>query len=126
MRKSVTLSLFLLLSLAAVPNAAVGDSHQTEAPEDVEIPFSARCESQKIMIGEVEDVVLVPWGISLPARIDTGADMSALDARNVTVRNNVADFTLGNGYGGSRVQLPVGGWRQGRASVGVGGKAGGG
>ena len=119
MRKSVTLSLFLLLSLAAVSSAAVGDSQQTEAPEDVEIPFSAGSESQKIMIGEVEDVVLVPWGISLPARIDTGADMSALDARNVTVRNNLADFKLGNGYGDLRLQLPVVGWRQVRTSMGI-------
>ncbi|MBI2999361.1 MAG: ATP-dependent zinc protease [Deltaproteobacteria bacterium] len=119
MRKSVALRLFLVLSLAALPSAAAGDSHQTEALEDVEIPFSTGRESQKIMIGEVEDVVLVPWGISLPARIDTGAEMSALDARNVTVRNNLADFKLGNGYGDLRLQLPVVGWRQVRTSMGI-------
>lgn len=119
MYKGVTSRLFLLLCLAALPSAAAGGSHQTEALQDIELPFSARSEPQKIMIGEVEDVILFPWGISLPARIDTGAGMSALDARNVSVRNNLADFTLGSGYGAARLQLPVVGWRQVRTSMGV-------
>ncbi len=27
----------------------------------------------KIIIGSIEDVILFPWGVRLPARIDTGA-----------------------------------------------------
>lgn len=120
MYKRVTFRLFLLLSLAALPTTAVGDSHELEElAEILKTPFSARNDSEKIMIGEVEEVILVPWGISLPARIDTGADMSSLDAREVSVRNNLADFTLGSGYGGSRLQLPVVGWRQVQTSMGI-------
>jgi hypothetical protein len=35
----------------------------------------------KIRIGLVEDIILLNWGIRMPARIDTGAAQSSLDAR---------------------------------------------
>ncbi len=73
----------------------------------------------KILVGEVEDVLLVPWTILLPARIDTGATLSALDARNVTIENNIADFTLGKKYGEFRLHLPVVEWLQVRTAVGT-------
>lgn len=102
MKRIVKLGSFLLLLFMVVfPSAAVGDSHQ------------------KVMIGEVEDVMLVPWAITLPARIDTGAAISSLDARNVSVRNNLADFTLGKEYGGLRLRLPVVDWVHIRTSVGT-------
>jgi len=107
------------LSLALALNTVVAHSLHAEANKNGEIPSLSRGESKKITIGEVEDVVLVPWGISLPARVDTGADLSSLDARDVSVRNNLADFGLGPRYGASRLQLPVVGTRRVRTSMGT-------
>ena len=55
---------------------------------------------EKITIGEVEDVILMPWGVRLPVRIDTGAVTSSLDARGLKVKNNMAEFKLPKKYGG--------------------------
>lgn len=118
MKNIAILKYLFLVFVVAVPKIAGADSHQTEVPGDVVIPSPSRSESKKLMIGEVEDVVLVPWTITLPARIDTGATLSSLDARNVTVRNKIADFTLGNEHGGLQLQLPVVGWSQISTSVG--------
>jgi len=65
---------------------------------------------EKITIGEVEDVVLMPWRVKLPARIDTGATTSSLDARDLKVKNNMAEFKLPKQYGGLQLRLPVVGW----------------
>ena len=53
---------------------------------------------EKITIGDVEDVVLMPWGVRLPARIDTGAATSSLDARDLKVKDSVAVFKLPKKY----------------------------
>jgi hypothetical protein len=66
---------------------------------------------EKFKIGQVEDVVLIPWRVRLPARIDTGAVTSSLDARELKVKNNMADFKLPRKYGGLRIHLPVTGWQ---------------
>jgi len=117
--RNITVTLLLALFLAAPLRPAMGSSPQATALDDgSEVPVLAPDGHKKIMIGEVEDVILVPWTISLPARIDTGATLSALDARNVTVRNNVADFRLGKKYGEFRLQLPIVGWRQVQTAVG--------
>jgi hypothetical protein len=71
------------------------------------------------MIGEVEDVMLIPWTVMLPARIDTGATLSSLDARDLSVRNDVADFVLGKRYGSVRLRLPVVDWIFVRSSRGT-------
>ena len=105
----LALRLILLLCLVALPSPARAESPESETPPS---------KPQKIVIGEVEEVTLVPWGINLPARIDTGADMSALDARHVTIWKNVADFRLGSQQGGLRLRLPVIEWRQVKTSVG--------
>ena len=62
-------------------------------------------------LGLVEDVVLLPWKIRLPARIDTGAALTSIDARDLVVRDNVAEFRLPEKYGGQTLRLPVVGWR---------------
>jgi hypothetical protein len=64
-------------------------------------------EKTRILIGAVEEVVLFPWGAKLPARIDTGAGMTSLDVRDLTVRNKVAQFRLPEKYGDSLISLPV-------------------
>ena len=68
-------------------------------------------ESAMTTVGAVEEVILTPWGVTFPARIDTGADLSSLDARDLVVRNNVAEFKLGRRWGSRRIQLPIVEWR---------------
>lgn len=61
----------------------------------------------KTLMGGVEEVVLFPWGVKLPARIDTGASMTSLDVRNLTVKNRIAHFKLPEKYGNTLISLPV-------------------
>jgi hypothetical protein len=65
---------------------------------------------EKITIGEIEDVILLPWRVKLPARIDTGAARSSLDARELRVKKNMAEFRLPEKYGGMLLRLPVIDW----------------
>jgi len=71
---------------------------------------------EKMTIGEVEEVVLIPWGVRLPARIDTGAATSSLDARELNVKNNVAEFRLPKKYGSLQLRLPVIEWQKIRSA----------
>ena len=71
----------------------------------------------KITIGEVEEVILLPWGVRMPARIDTGAATSSLDARGLKVKNNIAEFKLPKRYGGAlELRLPVTQWQNIRSA----------
>jgi hypothetical protein len=45
--------------------------------------------------------------------------LSSLDARDIVVRNDVADFKLGKRYSGMRLQLPVIEWRQIQTATGT-------
>ena len=74
--------------------------------------------AEKVTIGAVEDVVVLPWNVTLPARIDTGALTSSLDARELTVRDNKALFKLRNEYGSLRLSLPIIEWRYIRSAIG--------
>ncbi len=65
---------------------------------------------EKIVVGEVEDVILLPWGVKLPARIDTGASLSSLDARELRVEGGYAEFKLSKKYGGMKIRLPIVDW----------------
>src|SRR4051812_29351268 len=60
-------------------------------------------DSQMTTVGAVEEIILSPWGVRFPARVDTGADLSSLDARDLEVRNNFAEFTLGRQWGSRRL-----------------------
>ena len=82
---------------------------QAQVNDDAQPQVSA--ESAMTTIGAVEEVMLTPWGVTFAARIDTGADLSSLDARDLVVRNNVAEFKLGRRWGSRRIQLPVVEWR---------------
>jgi len=64
-------------------------------------------DKHKTVIGAVEEVVLFPWGVKLPARIDTGAGMTSLDVRDLSVKNKVAQFRLPEKYGNTLISLPV-------------------
>lgn len=73
---------------------------------------------KKITIGLVEDVILLPWGVKLPARIDTGAATSSLDARELKIQDNMAEFKLPDPYGGVQMRLPIIDWRTIRSAAG--------
>ena len=66
---------------------------------------------EKITIGAIEEVILLPCGVRLPARIDTGASTTSLDARGLKIQNNIAEFRLPDMYGGLLLSLPVVDWR---------------
>jgi hypothetical protein len=120
MQNITSASLAVVLFLMVPLTSATGSSREATTSDDgLENHVVPPEDHKKIMIGEVEDVLLVPWTINLPARIDTGATLSALDARDLTIRNNVADFTLGKKYGEFRLHLPIVGWRQVRTAVGT-------
>jgi len=70
----------------------------------------------KVTIGLVEDVILLPWGVKLPARIDTGAATSSLDARELTIKDNTAEFRLPEKYGGLQLRLPIVDWKTVRSA----------
>lgn len=59
------------------------------------------------IIGQTEEVVLLPQGIRLSARVDTGATTTSLDARNLVITGGTARFNLPDMYGGAEIQLPV-------------------
>ena len=71
---------------------------------------------ERVTIGLVEDVILMPWKIKLPARIDTGAAVSSLDARGMRVIGNEVEFSLPPKYGGHKVRLPLAGWHTVRSA----------
>jgi len=80
------------------------------------LPLGEASAGEKMTIGEVEEVVLMPWGVRLPARIDTGAATSSLDARVLTVKNNMAEFSLPKKYGSLQLRLPVVEWQNIRSA----------
>jgi hypothetical protein len=80
------------------------------------LPLEKGSAGDKMTIGEVEDVILMPWGLRLPARIDTGAATSSLDARELIVKDKTAEFRLPKMYGGLRLSLPVIGWQKIRSA----------
>jgi hypothetical protein len=74
---------------------------------------------EKVTIGTIEDVILLPWRVRLPARIDTGAAKSSLDARELKVQDDLVEFKLPQKYGGMQFRLPVVEWRHVRTPEGL-------
>ncbi len=71
---------------------------------------------ERIIVGCQEEVLLLPWGIRLPARVDTGAGLTSLDARDLKVKDNMAEFRLPEEYGGQQIRLPIVAWRHIRSA----------
>lgn len=65
---------------------------------------------ERIQIGAVEEVVLLPWGVTLPARIDTGAATTSLDARNLKIQGKFVEFSVPEPFGAQRIRLPILKW----------------
>ena len=74
---------------------------------------------EKMTLGAVEDIILLPWGIRLPARIDTGAAKSSLDARELKVHEDRVEFKLPRKYSSLHLRLPVIEWRHVRTPEGL-------
>jgi hypothetical protein len=74
--------------------------------------------TEKIVIGEAENAVLLPWGVVLPSRIDTGAGISALDVRDLKLLGKSVEFRLPERYGDLLIRLPLAGWRGIKAADG--------
>lgn len=75
--------------------------------------------SEKTTIGEVEDLILLPWGVTIGARIDTGAATSSLDVCEVNVKGKLVEFTLPDRCGGAKYTLPLRGWKQVKSASGL-------
>lgn len=108
----------IVLVVSLIPVNVVGVA-RVHAQVNERRDDSSRPESAKITLGAVEDVILRPWGVSFPARIDTGADLSSLDARDILVRDDVVAFKLGKRYGGLQLELPVVEWRHIQTATGT-------
>jgi hypothetical protein len=74
---------------------------------------------EKITVGETEEVVLFPWKIKMPARIDTGATRSCLDARDIRIDGGMVEFRLPGQYGGKLLRAPLKGRRNVRSAHGL-------
>jgi hypothetical protein len=74
---------------------------------------------EKIVIGGIEEVILLPWGVRLPARIDTGAAKSSLDARELKVQDDMVEFKLPKKHGDLQLRLPIIEWRHVRTPEGL-------
>jgi hypothetical protein len=82
----------------------------------ISLPPQAAGTEADTVIGAVEDIALMPWKVTLPARIDTGAATTSLDARDLVIRDNMAEFHLSEAWGGKKMKLPVTGWKQVKSS----------
>jgi len=72
----------------------------------------------KVTLSRVEEVILLPWGIKLTARIDTGATVTSLDARDLRIDGDEVEFRLSEEYGGRLLRLPIAGWHRVRSPMG--------
>jgi len=70
--RSLLRSLFAVLSLL-IPLDAIAAEKTTATPESLKI------------LGWVEFIRLEPWGIKMPARVDTGANTSSMSARDIEI-----------------------------------------
>jgi|YNPNPStandDraft_1061719.scaffolds.fasta_scaffold00508_6 hypothetical protein len=73
---------------------------------------------QATLLGAVEKVKLLPWGLVLEARVDTGAAKSSMAAIDLRVTGNLAEFRLPDPETKEKVRLPILGWVEVRTNVG--------
>jgi len=75
--------------------------------------------AEKLSIGAVEEIILLPWGARLPARIDTGATTSSLDVCDIKVEGRFVSFTLSDRCGGHKVRRELVEWTEVRTTEGT-------
>jgi len=70
-------------------------------------------------LGAVEEVILLPWKVRIPARIDTGAATSSLDVCDLKrLSRKQVEFKLPDRCGGHKIRMPVIDWRTIRSTEG--------
>jgi hypothetical protein len=67
-------------------------------------PVSA---SEKTVIGAAEEIVIMPQGVRLAARVDTGAYSSSLDVCDFKVESKYVTFALPDRCGGHKMRRPL-------------------
>jgi hypothetical protein len=75
--------------------------------------------TDKIEIGAIEDIIIMPFGASIPARIDTGAALSSLDVIHYTINGDYVTFTLAKRCGGHKIRSRLIGVKPIRSSNGI-------
>lgn len=79
--------------------------------------FCSRAMAQdRVTIGAREVVIIEPYGIRIPARIDTGASTTSLHAKNIKIKDDTVSFAIPEEYGGIRISLPIVEWKNIRSS----------
>jgi len=73
-------------------------------------------EMGKPVIGAEEYVRILPYGFTVPARVDTGAATTSLDARNIRVEDSTVTFTLPPQWGGATITASIVDWKHIRTS----------
>lgn len=73
---------------------------------------------QLTILGAVERVKILPWGVILEARVDTGAAKSSLAALDLKVKEKIAEFRLPDPTMKEKVQIPILGWTEVRTNLG--------
>ena len=79
---------------------------------------AASSESAALPVGGgAEEVILMPWGVRMRSRVDTGAAMSSLDARSIRVRTvrgrkAVRFILVGDDRRHAALDLPLSGFRR--------------
>jgi len=61
---------------------------------------SGRRTSKPVVVGGVEPILLLPWGVAIDARVDTGARTSSIDARGVAEFDRGGEGWVGFGIPG--------------------------
>ncbi len=83
------------------------------------VPGTTSAAEGMMTIGTVEEVILLPSGVKLHARIDTGAAKSSLDARDLKITGDMVEFRLPEKTGGLKLRLPIVEWRHVRSPDGL-------
>jgi hypothetical protein len=73
---------------------------------------------EKVTLGTVEEVILLPWRVKIMARIDSGAATTSLHARDLKVIDKIAEFILPTNSGELALKLPVKRWVRVKSSLG--------
>jgi hypothetical protein len=73
---------------------------------------------EPVVLGAVEEVKVLPWGVTLLARVDTGAAKSSVAALDLKVKGKTAEFRFPDPGSKEKIRLPILGWVEVRTNLG--------